>query len=137
MKHVNRIFTILIFIFLYIPMAVLIVASFNVGKDITEFEGFTLMQYADHHNFTSEELSVIARRFSELSSADKLIVTTEKDAERLMGRDDIPAIIKDNICALPIKVKIIDEENKFNQIIKDYVRENTGDRSIPAVGDED
>ncbi|MBQ7415859.1 MAG: ABC transporter permease [Oscillospiraceae bacterium] len=47
MKHLNRIFTILIFIFLYIPMAVLIVASFNVGKDITEFEGFTLMQYAE------------------------------------------------------------------------------------------
>ena len=47
MKHVNRIFTILIFIFLYVPMAVLIVASFNVGKDITEFEGFTLMQYAE------------------------------------------------------------------------------------------
>ena len=47
MKHVNRIFTILIFIFLYAPMAVLIVASFNVGKDITEFEGFTLMQYAE------------------------------------------------------------------------------------------
>ena len=47
MKHLNRIFTILIFIFLYIPMAVLIAASFNVGKDITEFEGFTLMQYAE------------------------------------------------------------------------------------------
>jgi spermidine/putrescine transport system permease protein len=47
MKHLNRIFTILIFIFLYVPMAVLIVASFNVGKDITEFEGFTLMQYAE------------------------------------------------------------------------------------------
>jgi spermidine/putrescine transport system permease protein len=47
MKRINRIFTILIFIFLYAPMAVLIVASFNVGKDITEFEGFTLMQYAE------------------------------------------------------------------------------------------
>ena len=35
------------------------------------------------------------------------------------------------------KGKIIDKENKFNQIIKDYVRENTGDRSISAVGDED
>ena len=47
MKHLNRVFTVLIFIFLYIPMAVLIVASFNVGKDITEFEGFTLMQYVE------------------------------------------------------------------------------------------
>ena len=45
MKRTNRIFTTLIFIFLYIPMAVLIVASFNTGKDITEFDGFTLQQY--------------------------------------------------------------------------------------------
>ena len=45
MKNTNRIFTILIFIFLYIPMAVLIVASFNTGTDITNFEGFTLQQY--------------------------------------------------------------------------------------------
>ncbi len=45
MKHTNRILTVLIFIFLYIPMAVLIVASFNTGKDITEFEGFTFQQY--------------------------------------------------------------------------------------------
>ena len=45
MKHMNRILTVLIFIFLYIPMAVLIVASFNTGTDITEFEGFTLQQY--------------------------------------------------------------------------------------------
>ncbi|MBQ8768267.1 MAG: extracellular solute-binding protein [Oscillospiraceae bacterium] len=47
MKKTNRILTILIFIFLYIPMAVLIVASFNTGKDITNFEGFTLNQYAE------------------------------------------------------------------------------------------
>ena len=47
MKRTTRIITILIFIFLYIPMAVLIVASFNTGKDITEFDGFTLHQYAE------------------------------------------------------------------------------------------
>ena len=47
MKKTNRIITILIFIFLYIPMAVLIVASFNTGKDITRFEGFTFQRYAE------------------------------------------------------------------------------------------
>ena len=46
MKRANRILTVLIFIFLYVPMAVLIVASFNTGKDVTQFEGFTLQQYA-------------------------------------------------------------------------------------------
>ena len=47
MRKTNRILTILIFMFLYVPMVVLIVASFNTGKDITNFEGFTLNQYAE------------------------------------------------------------------------------------------
>ena len=47
MKKTNRLITVLIFIFLYIPMAVLIVASFNTGKDITHFEGFTLNRYVE------------------------------------------------------------------------------------------
>ena len=45
MKKTNRILTIIMFAFLYLPMVVLIVASFNTGKDITDFEGFTLQQY--------------------------------------------------------------------------------------------
>ena len=47
MKKANRILTILIFIFLYIPMAVLIVGSFNTGKSLTRFDGFTFQQYAE------------------------------------------------------------------------------------------
>ena len=47
MKKANKILTILIFIFLYIPMAVLIVGSFNEGKSLARFDGFTLMQYVE------------------------------------------------------------------------------------------
>ena len=47
MKKTTRLITILIFIFMYIPMAVLIVASFNTGKDITHFDGFTFNQYLE------------------------------------------------------------------------------------------
>ncbi len=47
MRKSNRIFTILIFIFLYIPMAVLVFASFNTGKSLTHFEGFTFNQYLE------------------------------------------------------------------------------------------
>ena len=47
MKKTNRLLTILMFIFLYIPMIVLVVASFNTGKDITNFEGFTLQRYVE------------------------------------------------------------------------------------------
>ena len=47
MKRTNRVITILMFVFLYLPMMVLILASFNTGKDITRFGGFTFSQYAE------------------------------------------------------------------------------------------
>ena len=50
MKKANRFLTILMFIFLYIPMIVLVVASFNTGKDITNFEGFTFHRYVELFN---------------------------------------------------------------------------------------
>lgn len=47
MKRTNRIITILIFIFLYIPMAVLVVGSFNTGKSLIHFDGFTFQRYGE------------------------------------------------------------------------------------------
>ncbi len=47
MRKTNRIFTVLIFVFLYIPMAVLVLGSFNTGKNLAVFEGFTFLQYKE------------------------------------------------------------------------------------------
>ena len=47
MKKTNKLFTILIFAFLYIPMLVLVVGSFNTGKNLAIFEGFTFRQYLE------------------------------------------------------------------------------------------
>ena len=83
-----------------------------------------LMQYGDHHNFSTGELEDIAKRFS--SSGSSIILTTEKDATRIKQRKDLPQIIRDNIYALPIEVEILDGEEKlFNQNIYNYVTENS------------
>ena len=47
MKKFNRFFTVLVYVFLYIPMIVLAVASFSTGKDVAVFEGFTFHQYQE------------------------------------------------------------------------------------------
>ena len=73
MKKANRILTILIFIFLYIPMIVLLVASFNTGKDITHFEGFTFQQYV--RLFRDEGLLQLLRNSLIISIAASLIST--------------------------------------------------------------
>ena len=47
MKKISKIITVLVFIFLYIPILVLAVGSFNTGSDLAVFEGFTLNNYAE------------------------------------------------------------------------------------------
>ena len=83
-----------------------------------------LMQYADHHNFSTDELDDIAKRFRD--GGHTMIVTTEKDATRIRQREDLPQIIHDNIHVLPIEVEFLDGEEKlFNQNIYNYVTENS------------
>ena len=93
----------------------------NRGADVT------LVQYADHHNFTPKDIEEITRKFNRMEG-ERLIITTEKDATRLREIQNLPASIKESIYAMPIEIKIIDEEAKFNQIITDYVTKNKRNR---------
>lgn len=74
MKRTNRFITVLIFIFLYIPMAVLVVASFNTGKNITHFDGFTFQQYV--RLFKDDDLLELLRNSLLVSVLASLIATT-------------------------------------------------------------
>lgn len=47
MKRSARVFTFFVFLFLYIPMIVLIAASFNQGTDVAAFKGFTFSRYGE------------------------------------------------------------------------------------------
>ena len=47
MRRFNKIFTFLVFLFLYIPMILLVVSSFNQGTDMAVWKGFTFSQYGE------------------------------------------------------------------------------------------
>lgn len=47
MKKATKWITVLIFLFLYLPMLVLVVASFNTGKSMVRFDGFTFDRYRE------------------------------------------------------------------------------------------
>lgn len=86
----------------------------------------TLMQYSDHHNFSDKDFNEIAATFDRIEGEKKIVITTEKDATRLLDAQALPQGIKERIFALPIEVKILDgEEKMFNQIIEDYVAKNS------------
>lgn len=73
MKKLTRIITILVFVFLYVPMIVLAVASFNEGMDIAVFKGFTLHQYQEL--FRDEDLLTLLRNSAIIAVLSTLIAT--------------------------------------------------------------
>ena len=84
----------------------------------------TLMQYGDHHNFSSAEFEEISRKFQ--NGDFDMIVTTEKDASRLLNREELPQAMHDNTYVMPIEMEILNKEGKmFNQNIYNYVTENS------------
>ena len=73
MRRLNKYFTILVFIFLYIPMVVLAVASFNEGMDIAVFKGFTFDQYREL--FRDDTLLALLRNSLIIAVLSSLIAT--------------------------------------------------------------
>lgn len=94
-------------------------------EEIREHTGhIKLLSFGDHHNFKNKDIKLITEEFNKLEDR-KLIITTEKDATRLLTHPALPDEIKEYIYTLPIKVEILQkQENLFNKTIIDYVRTN-------------
>lgn len=84
-----------------------------------------LKRFTDHHNFTASDMEEIARLFDELPSANKFIVTTEKDAVRILNNPYFPHRLKKSIFYIPIKVEFIDRgEAEFTAGIEKTIRDS-------------
>lgn len=89
------------------------------------------LSFGDHHDFSHKDMQQIKERFNRLTAEKRLIITTEKDATRLVSHPDLDEELKPFIYALPIEIEILqNQQDKFNQHIIDYVRENTRNRSL-------
>ena len=73
MKKTSRIITVIVFIFLYIPIFVLAVASFNSGSDLAVFKSFTLDRYAEL--FSDTALLTLLRNSVIISILATLVAT--------------------------------------------------------------
>jgi len=54
----------------------------EVFKDFVS--GYQILKFRDHHNFSREDIKQIKDKFSKIENDNKIIVTTEKDAVRLI-----------------------------------------------------
>ncbi|MGL4519115.1 MAG: tetraacyldisaccharide 4'-kinase [Phocaeicola sp.] len=89
------------------------------------------LAFSDHHHFVAADMELIYERFTALPEGNRIIITTEKDAVRLRVHPHLHKELVDYIYVLPIEVEILqDQQEKFNSIITDYVRENSRNRSF-------
>jgi tetraacyldisaccharide 4'-kinase len=82
------------------------------------------IQFPDHHNFSINDISSIREELDAIEGGNKIVVTTEKDAMRLMGNDlqDIANTLP--LYILPIEVDFKDKTQEFNETIINYARTN-------------
>lgn len=87
----------------------------------------TKMPFADHHYFTKREIEKIIRIYEEMP-APKVIVTTEKDAVRLLLFKEILQSKELEIWALPIEMIFVEKGEAFNKMVKENILEAINDQ---------
>ena len=88
-----------------------------LAKYVSTYE---ILNYRDHHIFTTDDLNEIKSHFTKITSENKIILTTEKDAVRLSKYKnelgDLPVYV------FPITHKFLfDDGHKFNEQIISFI----------------
>ena len=88
----------------------------------THVHTYDMLRFPDHHIFNSDDLEEIRKQFNKISSAQKIILTTEKDAVRLQKFEkelsDFP------IYVMPIEhAFLFNEGESFNKRVVQFVSE--------------
>ena len=84
--------------------------------------GYQMIHYSDHHIYTIDDLRDIKRRFGKMEAPDKIILTTEKDAMRLLKFnreiEELPLYI------IPIRHHFLfGDEERFLHSIRNFIGE--------------
>jgi len=86
------------------------------------FNEYDELAYGDHHIFTIDDLNHILKKFNQIQSAQKILLTTEKDAVRLQKFSqqlrDLPFFV------MPIQpVFMFREESQFTRLITTFIQD--------------
>ena len=84
-----------------------------------------VVRFKDHHQYTTQDLNRIKRNFDDLYSPNKLLITTEKDAMRLLQPELVEIAVQLPVFYLPIEVEIHKKyKQQFDNQILNYVSKN-------------
>lgn len=82
---------------------------------------YYMLQYPDHRIFTIDDLKEIKKRFEMIENVNKIILTTEKDAVRLVKFNT--EIADWPLYVIPVRHHFLyGEADRFNQLIINFIR---------------
>ncbi|MCD8313113.1 MAG: tetraacyldisaccharide 4'-kinase [Bacteroidales bacterium] len=79
-------------------------------------------QFGDHHKYTSADLTAIRKAAEWFATA--VIVTTEKDAQRLLDCPNVPKIIRERLFYVPVRMDFLSpgETERFTTTLLSYLQ---------------
>lgn len=81
---------------------------------------YHMLSYPDHHIFTIDDLKEIMKKFNQIETANKIILTTEKDAVRLVKFNQEISFLP--FYVIPLKhYFLFDEGHRFESILSDFI----------------
>lgn len=81
-------------------------------------------QYPDHYSFTVADIAKIAQEYQHCEAADKLIITTQKDVQRLKNPIFENYLANTALYVLPVETAFAEEDKtNFDQLIQSHVRQ--------------
>ena len=86
------------------------------------------IKFQDHHLYKLKDIQKILKQYNKDNSIKKIILTTEKDAVKII---EFKEYFKNtNIYMIPIEITF-DRQEIFNKKILKYVRDHTRNNEIP------
>ena len=83
------------------------------------------MSYSDHHHFTPKDIARINNSFDAMPKK-RIIITTEKDAARLINIDGLSDDVRQHMYSLPIEISfMLEQGEQFDEFILSYVHKNS------------
>lgn len=94
-----------------------------VNELSSHYQQLETVTFSDHHTYTDNEINTILKKFEQIPSDQKIMITTEKDFARLINSPYLCKFESVPLFVAPISINIHQQE-KYNKIILDYVRKN-------------
>lgn len=95
-----------------------------------------IMHFPDHHDFTTSDLEKIERKYKSLKGARKIIITTEKDAGRMLHNPYFPQKLKPYTFFVPIEHYIRTDWNNSPGFLESLCRAIDKQKRQPKSDDK-